>query len=341
VAASGWVDGLVSALPGSVLCALLAVCLRMHVFGRIQALADEAAQVAAGELLSASVAARSGRFDDICRAVRSVNQSSLNFRAVVDAVLAKSEMVNDTTVQVAQQSTQLDARTRSSADELGRASCAVEEFGAALDIVVDHSAQTACAAGNVTNAARTAHAHAQGIAARLKVIEESVSEIAEATAAIRAISSQTHLLSLNASIEAARAGEHGRGFAVVAQEVRRLATSTSQAVELIQRIGERSFTDVRGGETEAADLIGSIRSISDCAGDVSARMTELAQTVAEQRKAMQDIEQSVLRMSDATSQNAALVADTAAVAVSLGNEAAHLKHTAQVFSQQRELSLTT
>jgi aerotaxis receptor len=341
VTAVGWRDGVLAAVPGAVLCAVLAFCLRQHVFERLRALADEATRVACGELLSDSLASRSGRFDDICRTARGVNQSSLNFRAVVDAMLAKSELVSETTVQVARQSTQLDARTQSSSDQLGRASSAVEQFGAALDVVVDHAAQTAHAARDVTVAARTAQSHAQGIAKRLKVVEDSVLEIAQATDAIRAISSQTHLLSLNASIEAARAGEHGRGFAVVAQEVRRLATSTSQAVDLIQRVGERSAADVRGGEVAAAELIGSISSINDHADDVSARMGELAQSVAEQRKAMQEIERSVLGMSEATTQNAILVADTAAAAASLGDEAAHLKQTAQVFGQQRAMSLAT
>ena len=83
----------------------------------------------------------------------------------------------------------------------------------------------------------------------------SVSKINELTDEILNITSQTNLLSLNASIEAARAGDAGRGFAVVADEIRVLADSSAETANNIQSISNMVTSAVDKLTKNAEDML--------------------------------------------------------------------------------------
>lgn len=85
----------------------------------------------------------------------------------------------------------------------------------------------------------SSHKMDEGISAiskRIETVNTTVDKVSNIVSVIEEISSETNLLSLNASIEAVRAGDAGKGFAVVAQEIRVLSDNTNTELENIKQI---------------------------------------------------------------------------------------------------------
>jgi len=79
---------------------------------------------------------------------------------------------------------------------------------------------------------------------RLEAFNDQMAEIEETLSEVDQVSSQTTLLSLNASIEAARAGQEGKGFGVVADEIRTLSEKTEDLSENIKEITSASRNEL-------------------------------------------------------------------------------------------------
>lgn len=111
-------------------------------------------------------------------------------------------------------------------------------------------------------------------------LEMVINHMNEVIEGINSISSQTNLLSLNASIEAARAGEAGRGFAVVADEIRKLADETQTLTGTMGSFVDDVKQASRKSVDSVAGTIDSLKSMTEKIGHVWALNEENQKHVA-------------------------------------------------------------
>lgn len=125
-------------------------------------------------------------------------------------------------------------------------------------------------------------------------IDEMVSQILD-------ITSQTNLLSLNASIEAARAGEAGKGFAVVADEIGTLADSSSNTATQIQAICNESRDNIAHVQNCFDQVITFLQN------DVLSQFNEFANATKDYYKSIQDIQDIISEIANASEEFTGIV----------------------------------
>jgi methyl-accepting chemotaxis protein len=167
------------------------------------------------------------------------------------------------------------------------------------------------------NAERTAAGN-RDVALRIKELDSHAEKAAEILAAIMQVADRTDLLALNAALEGTKAGEAGRGFTLVAAEMRRLAESVMESVAGIRRL----MNDMRAASQVAVQAGQEGIALSE---ETTRSARDIAQVTQQQRKATEQVGQSMDDMAatvtDAmarTRQTTANAAELAAAALQLG-----------------------
>ncbi|MFC3656247.1 HAMP domain-containing protein [Xanthomonas hyacinthi] len=284
--------------------------------------------IAAGDLS----ARMHGEFHGVFASMRDdANATADQLADVVGRIQAVALSINTTTTEIATGNDDLSRRTEQQAASLEETAASMEELTSTVKQNAEHARQAnQLAVGAAAVASQGGEVVGQ-VVATMSGIETSSRKIADIISVIDGIAFQTNILALNAAVEAARAGEQGRGFAVVASEVRTLAQRSANAAKEIKGLIDDSVTRVaegsalvdRAGQT-MQEIVSSVQRVTDIMGEISAASQE-------QSSGIEQINQTVTQMDEATQQNAALVEEASASARALEEEARRLSEAAAVF----------
>ena len=267
------------------------------------------------------------------------------FQKIKTALLNISDSMNQVMIEINKSSDQVSI----GAAELAAASQVLaegaEEQAASIEQL---SATTNNLADQVENSRKEAEISAQATAQtttmieqnqeKMKLMMDAMNKIHQTSQqvvgiiqTIEDISSQTNLLSLNASIEAARAGEAGKGFAVVADEIGKLALESSRAANTTKELIELSIKEIDKGNTIAASAMNSLKESVSAVDHVNEMIQKTAENAAIQAENMKQLRVGIEEITHSIQDNSAASQETSATSEELASQAEILNKMVQKF----------
>jgi methyl-accepting chemotaxis protein len=287
-----------------------------------------ARRVAEGDLSNRSVSNARGEAGLLLRTMQEMNDKLVG---IVVEVRSGTASITSGAGEISSGSIDLSARTEQQAASLEETASSMEQLTATVKQNADHAHQASKLAVSASEVAVKGGEVVSEVVGTMASINDSSKRIAEIIGVIDGIAFQTNILALNAAVEAARAGEQGRGFAVVASEVRNLAQRSAAAAKEIKALIDDSVEKVNAGTLLADKAGNTMNEVVTSVKRVTGIIGEIADASAEQTTGIEQVNQAIAAMDQATHQNAALVEEAAAAANSMREHAASLNRVIGAF----------
>ncbi|RYF08222.1 MAG: PAS domain-containing methyl-accepting chemotaxis protein [Comamonadaceae bacterium] len=323
-------NGLGIAAWAAALAVTLAAIVYVHraAVGPLGQMVHAANRMAAGDLTQTVSVTRSDLTGDLQRALSQLN---VNLLSIVRDARQESDKMRLSTREIAQGNQDLSARTETQASNLQQTAASMEEITGTVKLTVESARKATDLATQATQVAERSSDAVNSVAVTMKQIQDASGRIGEITQLIDSIAFQTNILALNAAVEAARAGEQGRGFAVVATEVRSLSHRTLAAAKEIRTLIDDSAAKVGEGHKKTDGAQKTMEESLALVRNVGLLIGEIHSAANEQLSGISQVNTAVAHLDTITQQNAALVEESAALAMQLQSQAQTVTETVQVF----------
>ncbi|MDB5933967.1 MAG: Methyl-accepting chemotaxis protein [Massilia sp.] len=287
-----------------------------------------ARRVAQGDLSNKIDSSARGEAGLLLRTMQEMNDKLVG---MIVQVRAGTESIAGGAGEISTGSIELSARTEQQAASLEETASSMEQLTVTVKQNADHAHQASKLAVSASEVAVKGGEVVSEVVGTMASINDSSKRIAEIIGVIDGIAFQTNILALNAAVEAARAGEQGRGFAVVASEVRNLAQRSAAAAKEIKALIDDSVEKVNAGTLLADKAGNTMNEVVTSVKRVTGIIGEIADASAEQTTGIEQVNQAIAAMDQATQQNAALVEEAAAAASSMREHAGSLNRVVSTF----------
>ncbi|MEN5015107.1 methyl-accepting chemotaxis protein [Erwinia sp. Eh17-17] len=287
-----------------------------------------AQRISSGDL-TAQIAATSQ--DELGELTQTMGAMNARLRDMISGIRESVSHLASASSQIAAGNTDLASRTEQQSAAVVETASSMEELTSTVRLNADNAQQASKLAASASADARKGGQIVGEVVSTMNGIATSSKKITEIISVINGIAFQTNILALNAAVEAARAGEQGRGFAVVAGEVRTLAQRSADAAKEIESLINDSVARIGTG-TDLVNRAGaSMEDIVNSVTHVSQIIDEISSSSNEQRQGIEQIGKAVTEMDSTTQQNATLVQESSAAAVSLEQQARKLSEMVAIF----------